>query len=72
MRRLSAVATVFAFCSAGVQWKDPRTGVRNVQREQFSRTEPDPSLFRAPAGYTVKNIRETLKQLEERLNEIQN
>lgn len=54
------------------QWEDPRTGERTVELDRFSRAEPDPALFRAPAGYAVKDIRETLKELEEKLNEMQN
>ena len=54
------------------QWEDPRSGVRTVELDQFSRAEPDAALFRAPAGYTVKDIRETLKELQEKLNQMQN
>lgn len=54
------------------QWEDPRSGERTVELDQFSRAEPDPALFRAPAGYSVKDIRETLKELEDRLNQLQN
>lgn len=54
------------------QWEDPRTGERTVSLEKFSRAEPDPSLFRPPADYTVKTAMETLKDLEEKLNAIQN
>jgi len=49
------------------QWEDPQTGEKTVELEQLSRTEPDPSLFRAPAGYQVKSALETLKEAEEKL-----
>lgn len=52
--------------------EDPRTGVTTVELEQFSRAEPDPGLFRAPKGYTVKNVAESLKELEEKLSASQN
>ncbi|WP_035351122.1 hypothetical protein [Edaphobacter aggregans] len=54
------------------QWEDPRTGVRTVELDQFSRAEPDAALFRAPAGYSVKDIKQTLKELEEKLDQMQN
>jgi hypothetical protein len=52
--------------------EDPRTGVMTVELEEFSRAEPDPALFRAPKGYTVKNALESLKELEEKLSAAQN
>lgn len=54
------------------QWDDPRTGVRTVELNQFSRAEPDAGLFRAPAGYSVKDIKQTLKELQEKLDQMQN
>jgi hypothetical protein len=54
------------------QTEDPRTGVTTVELEEFSRAEPDPALFRAPKGYTVKNVLESLKELEEKLSAAQN
>ncbi len=45
------------------QWTDPRIGVRTISLEKFSKAEPDPALFRAPAGYTVKDAAETLREL---------
>jgi hypothetical protein len=53
------------------QWNDPRTGERTVELEHFSRGEPDPALFRAPAGYQVKSALETLKEMEQKLEQSQ-
>jgi hypothetical protein len=50
------------------QWSDPRTGVRTQQLEHLSRTEPDATLFRTPAGYPVKDTAETLRELAAKLN----
>jgi len=33
---------------------DPRTGTRTTEITDLSQTEPDPSLFHAPEGYTIK------------------
>jgi hypothetical protein len=33
---------------------DPRSGTRTETLNVTSRAEPDPSLFQAPAGFTVK------------------
>ena len=54
------------------QWEDPRTGERTVELDQFTRADPDKALFRAPAGYSVKDIKETLQELQERLNQMPN
>lgn len=54
------------------QWEDPRTGERTVELDKFSRAEPDAALFRAPTGYATKDIKETLRELEERLEQMQN
>jgi hypothetical protein len=54
------------------QWEDPRTGERTVELENFSKAEPGAALFRAPQGYVVKNVSETLKELEEKLIATQN
>lgn len=54
------------------QWEDPRTGERTVSLEKFSRADPDPSLFRPLADYTVKTVMQTLKDLEEKLSAFQN
>jgi hypothetical protein len=50
------------------QWNDPRSGERTVELEHISRANPDPALFRPPAGYEIKNALETLKDLEEKLS----
>lgn len=49
------------------QWEDPRNGERTVELEDFSRAEPDPALFRVPAGYEVKTLSESLKELQQKL-----
>jgi hypothetical protein len=54
------------------QMVDPRTGETTVELEQFSRSEPDPALFRVPPGYTVKTVLQSLKELEEKMNAAQN
>ncbi len=54
------------------QMEDPRTGVMIVELQDFSRAEPDPKLFRAPPGYTVKTALQSLKELEEKLSAAQN
>ena len=50
------------------QWEDPRSGERTIELDKLSRMEPDPALFRAPAGYQVKDALETLKEMQEKLN----
>jgi hypothetical protein len=50
------------------QWIDPRTGTHTVQLAHLSRAEPDAKLFRAPAGYQVKDSSETLRELAAKLN----
>jgi hypothetical protein len=50
------------------EWDDPRTGVRIVGLANFSRAQPDPALFRAPAGYQVKEAKESLQQLADHLS----
>jgi hypothetical protein len=50
------------------QWNDPRIGQRTVELEKISRENPDPVLFRPPAGYEVKDAAQTLKELEEKLS----
>jgi len=49
-------------------WNDPRFGERTVELKDFSRVDPDPALFRPPAGYEVKNAVESLKELEQKLD----
>ena len=50
------------------EWTDPRIGKRTVELKKISRENPDPALFRPPAGYEVKKASETLKELEDKLN----
>jgi hypothetical protein len=52
-------------------WIDPRSGERTVELEKIARADPDPALFRPPAGYELKSASETLKQLEEKLDAAQ-
>jgi hypothetical protein len=54
------------------QWEDPRSGERTIELEDFSRSEPDAALFRAPKGYAAKNALESLKELEAKLEAAQN
>jgi hypothetical protein len=54
------------------QWDDPRSGEMTVELDNFSRAEPDPALFRPPAGYAVKDVMQSLKELEEKLGDTQN
>lgn len=49
-------------------WNDPRSGERTVELKDLSRVDPDPALFRPPAGYAVKDAKETLKELEQKLD----
>jgi len=49
------------------QWEDPRTGVRTVALVNFKRAEPDPGLFRVPAGYQVKDAKEVMKEAAEKV-----
>ena len=53
------------------QWEDPRTGMRTVALDQLSRTEPDAAMFHAPSGYKVKDLKQTLKELADRLETLQ-
>jgi hypothetical protein len=48
-------------------WNDPRYGERTVELKDLSRVAPDPALFRPPAGYTVKDAVESLRELEQKL-----
>jgi hypothetical protein len=34
---------------------DPRTGVRTMETTELDQSEPDPALFQAPEGYTVRD-----------------
>ena len=49
------------------EWDDPRIGARTVGLANFSRKAPDPALFRPPAGYQVKDAKESLKELADKL-----
>jgi hypothetical protein len=49
-------------------WNDPRSGERTVELKDLSQVAPDPALFRPPAGYEVKDAKETLKELEQKLD----
>lgn len=51
------------------EWTDPRSGVRTIELSQFSRTEPDAALFHAPKGYDVKDMKQTLREIAQKLNE---
>jgi hypothetical protein len=50
------------------QWDDPRSGERIVKLDDLSRSEPDPALFRPPSGYVVKDVLQSLRELEEKLS----
>ncbi len=54
------------------QWEDPRSGERTLELDEFSRSEPDAALFRAPNGYAVKDVMQSLKEMEEKLSAAQN
>jgi hypothetical protein len=49
------------------QWEDPRTGVRTVALVNFKRAEPEPALFRVPAGYQLKDAKDMVKELANKL-----
>ena len=49
------------------QWEDPRTGVRTVALVNFKRADPDPALFRAPVDYQVKDAKEIVKEMADKL-----
>jgi len=51
------------------QWEDPRSGEKTVELDNFSRAIPDPALFRAPAGYEVKSAIESLREMEQKLEQ---
>ncbi len=46
---------------------DPRTGDLTIWLTKFSRAEPDPAMFRAPPGYQVKTLKQTLQELADKL-----
>ncbi len=37
--------------------KDPREGTQDIHVADLSRSEPDPAIFRIPAGYSVQDLR---------------
>ena len=37
--------------------KDPREGTQVVRVHEVSRSEPDPNLFKVPAGYAIHDLR---------------
>jgi hypothetical protein len=51
------------------EWVDPRTGVRTVELAKFTRAEPDPQMFRPPAGYQVKDVKQMAKELADKLGQ---
>jgi hypothetical protein len=50
------------------QWNDPRTGEQTVWLKDVSRAEPNAALFRAPAGYKVKDLKQTMQELAQKLS----
>lgn len=42
---------------------DPRTGVQTMELRGLTRTDPDAALFKAPAGYEVKDFANMMKTL---------
>ena len=42
---------------------DPRSGERTMELEGVTRGDPDPALFHAPEGYTVKDLAGALKSV---------
>jgi hypothetical protein len=53
------------------QWVDPRSGTRTVELHNLSRAEPNPSAFQVPRGYEVKDLKETMKELAQKLDQMQ-
>jgi hypothetical protein len=53
------------------EWNDPRTGDRTVELAKFMREEPNPALFRAPSDFKVKDLKQTLQELQAKLAELQ-
>jgi hypothetical protein len=49
------------------KWTDPRAGVRTTQLADFSRAEPNATLFHPPAGYEVRTAEQTLRELAQKL-----
>lgn len=44
---------------------DPRTGNMHMELSDIDRSEPDPSLFQAPAGYTVQEMQPVQRNVED-------
>lgn len=57
------------------KWTDPRFGTQIAALKNISRSEPDPALFRAPAGYQVKDALQeaihSLSQLQQKMGATQ-
>jgi len=53
------------------QWNDPRTGERTVELRDFKREEPSPALFLAPPDFQVKDLKQTVAELQQVLAELQ-
>jgi hypothetical protein len=43
--------------------RDPRTGEQTMDLQKLVRTDPDASLFQAPAGYKVQDMAQMFKAL---------
>jgi hypothetical protein len=44
--------------------KDPREGTQVIRVHEVSRSEPDPSLFKVPDGFTVHDLRNQVAKSE--------
>jgi hypothetical protein len=44
---------------------DPRTGNARVELSDIDRSEPAPSLFQAPAGYTVQEMQPVQRNVDD-------
>lgn len=53
------------------EWSDPRTGLRTVDLADFVRGDPDAALFRPPPDFTVKDLKQTLAELQQRLADME-
>jgi hypothetical protein len=51
---------------------DPRTGTVTAGLRDISRAQPDPALFRPPAGYELKDMAQTMKEVADKLAENEN
>jgi hypothetical protein len=52
------------------QWEDPRAATRTVGLAPFDRKEPESTLFQPPAGYQVKTAKDSMDELQQKLNEL--